>query len=56
MAYRISHCSLITVVRDICDTLCNLIPFVLFKKREKHPFRIVTFSKVAGFSVVSGVN
>ena len=31
--------------------LRNLIPFVQFKKRkrEKHPRRSVTFSKVAGF-------
>ena len=26
-----------------------LVPFVQFKKREKHPWRSVTFSKVAGF-------
>ena len=28
----------------ICDAL---LPFVQFKKREKHPWRIFTFSKVA---------
>ena len=33
----------------ICDILCDLISFVQFKKREKHPWRSVTFSKVAGF-------
>ena len=22
-----------------CDALCNLVPFVQFKKREKHPWR-----------------
>ena len=32
----------------ICDSLCNLVPFVQFKKREKHPWRKVTFIKVAG--------
>ena len=32
----------------ICDALRNLVPFVQFKKREKHPWRSVTFSKVAG--------
>ena len=38
--------------RNICDVLCNLAPFVEFKKREKHPWRSDTFSKVAGFSNV----
>ena len=33
----------------ICDALRDLIPFVQFKKREKHPWRSVNFSKVAGF-------
>ena len=33
---------------NICDVLCNLLPFVRIKKREKHPWRGVTFSKVAG--------
>ena len=36
-------------VSEICDTLRDLIPFLQFKKREKHPWRSVTFSKVAGF-------
>ena len=29
----------------LCDVLCDLVPFVQFKKREKHPWRSVTFSK-----------
>ena len=33
---------------SIFDALHNLVPFVQFKKREKHPWRSVTFSKVAG--------
>ena len=33
-----------------CGTLHDLVPFVQFKKREKHPWRSVTFSKVAGWS------
>ena len=33
---------------NILDELDDLIPFVQFKKREKHPWRSVTFSKVAG--------
>ena len=32
----------------ICDVLRNLVPFVQFKKREKHPWSSVNFSKVAG--------
>ena len=31
-----------------CDALRNLVPFVQFKKREKHPWRSITFSKVVG--------
>ena len=34
--------------RVICGALRDLEPFVLFKKREKHPCRSVTFSKVVG--------
>ena len=30
------------------DVLRDLAPFVQYKKREKHPCRSVTFSKVAG--------
>ena len=30
------------------DALRDSIPFVQFEKREKHPWRSVTFSKVAG--------
>ena len=30
-----------------CDALRDLVPFAQFKKREKHPCRIPTFSKVA---------
>ena len=33
----------------IRDALRVLVPFVQFKKREKHPWRSVNFSKVAGF-------
>ena len=32
----------------MCDALRNLVPFVQFKKREKHPWRSVNFRKVAG--------
>ena len=30
------------------DVLRDLVPFAQFKKHEKHPWRSVTFSKVAG--------
>ena len=33
------------------DALRNFVPYVYFKKREKHPRKSVTFSKVAGFSL-----
>ena len=32
----------------IYDALRNLVPFAQFEKREKHPWRSATFSKVAG--------
>ena len=35
---------------EICDALRDLVPMVQFKKHEKHPWRSVNFSKVAGFS------
>ena len=35
-------------LKDICDALHDLVPFVQFQKREKHPWRSVNFSKVAG--------
>ena len=31
----------------ISNALRDLVPFVQFKQREKHPWRSVTFSKVA---------
>ena len=33
---------------DHSAALRDLVPFVQSKKREKHPWRSVTFSKVAG--------
>ena len=33
------------------DALRDLIPFVQFRKHGKHPWRSVTFSKVAGFNL-----
>ena len=32
----------------IYDALCDLVIFLKFKKREKHPWRSVNYSKVAG--------
>ena len=37
----------------LCDVLRDLVPFVQFKKREEHPWRSVTFSKVAGLLKVT---
>ena len=36
------------VSQYICYAFCGLVPFVQSKKREKHIWRSVTFSKVAG--------
>ena len=33
---------------QMCGALRVLVPCAQFKKREKHPWRSVTFSKVAG--------
>ena len=32
----------------LCDALSDMASFVQFKKRERFPWRSVTFSKVAG--------
>ena len=36
---------------QICGALRDLVPLVQFTKREKHPWRSIDFSKVAGFSL-----
>ena len=36
---------------DIFGALCDLVAFVQYKKRDKHPWRSVNYSKVAGFSL-----
>ena len=41
----------VKVVFKICGALRDLVPFVQFKKSEKHPWRSVKFSTVAGFSL-----
>ena len=37
-----------------CGALCDLILCTHFKKREKHPWSSVTFSKVAGWALLRG--
>ena len=32
-----------------CDALRDFLPFVQFKKHEKHPWKNVTLCKIAGF-------
>ena len=39
-----------SVTEKICEALPDLIPFVKFKKHEKHSWGSPTFSKAAGFS------
>ena len=34
-----------------CNALHDLVAFIQFKKREKHPWRSVNFSKVAGWKL-----
>ena len=34
----------LTHFEPMCDALRDLVPFVQFKKREKHPWKSVTFS------------
>ena len=41
----------INTAQVIYDALHDLVPFAQFKKRENHPWRSVTFSKVAGSSL-----
>ena len=36
----------------ICGALRDLVPCAQFKKREKHPWRSVNFSKVAGYGAL----
>ena len=35
----------------VCGALRDLVVFAQFKKREKHPWNSVNFTKVAGFSL-----
>ena len=35
--------------KNKCYVLPDLVSFVQFKKRQKHPWRSATFSKVADF-------
>ena len=35
---------------SICDALRDLVPWAQFKKREKHPWRSVTFSEACNFT------
>ena len=41
---------MINFLVTICGVLRDLVPFVQFKKREKHPWRSVNFSKIAGYA------
>ena len=36
---------------EIDDVLPSLVPFVQFKKREKQPWKSITFGKFAGWSL-----
>ena len=45
----ITTLSFIACFDHTCDALHDLVAFVQFKKREKHPWRSVNFSKGAAF-------
>ena len=34
---------------NVCHVLRDLVQFIQFKKREKHQWKSITFSKVAGY-------
>ena len=40
--------TIMLMMDSIWDALHDLVPFLQFKKREKHPLMSVTFSKFAG--------
>ena len=48
--YEVSKFVRQSYIYNICGALHDMVPFVQFKNRGKHPWRSVTFSKVAGFS------
>ena len=53
----LSHRNHVSVTNtDICDAFRDLVAFAQFKKCEKHPWRSVTFSKVAGHTKQHKIN
>ena len=48
--YLVKSCK--SYIEILCDVLCDLLPFLSFKKRGKHSWRSVTYSKVADFSII----
>ena len=55
LIYRINFVTKASWKR-FCGALRDLVAFVQLKKREKHPWRSVNFSKVAGFSFLNCTN
>ena len=49
--YVIGFCACNVLTAFIFGALRDLVPFLQFKKREKHPWRSVNFSKVSDFSL-----
>ena len=45
------YCLYFQFCTGICGALRNLLAFVQFKKREKHPWRSVNFSENAGLNL-----
>ena len=49
-SFKNFHSEIIRII-SIWDPLCDLVPLVQFKKREKHPWRNLSFSKVVDWNV-----
>ena len=45
VSQNLKHLSLTIYITSICDALRNLVSFAQFKKRKKHLWKNVTFSK-----------
>ena len=44
---KVLYVHLLCQLLNKCDVVCDLLPFLRFWKPEKHPWRSVTFSKIA---------
>ena len=47
---RVTFFVVFSTTKYLCDASRDLVSFVQFNKHEQHPWRSVTYSKVAGIS------